>query len=257
MNATKPARELDLATRWYRRLINLYPSTFRTRHSEEMLHFFEVEWTRAVAHGREARWRFGRSLAWDLLRTLPKELFLAAPIMWLLSAVGVALSLTLAFFDPACGSCELVFLAFVVLLRLTSRFFGLVLIVLLGAPFGLGVARLIESVHAHNSGSGTGIGAIAVIYSAACGFNLSVVLFPAGAKLRDFFRAKRCACMLVFCATAVGLVLGRIPFGTIMGALASVWTICVFVRALYLRVWRGTRFPALEGPLFTRRPLNW
>jgi hypothetical protein len=254
MSATEPIRDFDSAARWYRRLVNLYPGPFRARHGEEMLHIFEVEWVRARVQGRKARWRYGRSVVWDLLRTLPKELFLAAPIMWLLSVVLFSLALTL---DPASGCCALVFLAFIVMLNLTSGPVSSGLLALSSGPIGFCIARLLEFAHAYEPMRGRiDLDLVALISSACYGWNLSLLLSPV-AKMRAIFRAKRGVYMLVFFAISAGFILGGTPWKCVMRALPSVCLLCAFGRALYLKVWRGARFPALEGPLFVRRPLDW
>ncbi len=63
---------------WYRRLVNLYPAAFRERHAEEMVRNFDKDWKRLGERGPAAQRRYAQHVAWDALRSLPREYWAAA-----------------------------------------------------------------------------------------------------------------------------------------------------------------------------------
>jgi hypothetical protein len=103
MNPHSASLPRTRASRGYRLLLQLYPAAFRRRYEEEMLELFEQGWSRAQTGGAEGRARLGLRLAWDLVRTVPKEraAALAQPAG---SAPLVLGAFLVSFFLPAYGT---------------------------------------------------------------------------------------------------------------------------------------------------------
>jgi len=261
MNFSGPTDQALGARLWYRRLVACYPAAFREHHGEEMIRMFDEDWSHACAQGVADRRRYAMHVAWDALRTLPKELYSAAPRLWTGFLVAAATLKFLSFWDPRIGCCVLIFCSFYwVMLRFVLRLStGLkLLLASLWAPIGYGWARFMGYAGVWAMGSYGHLNRQVVF-----GFALGLFLY-ANHLLRRKKQSKAfvgggngVAILLGLSAMAVGMGFGRAGWQNNL-----VWFSCAYVHLvilgglkLYFKVWRGVLISDIEGvPFLAPKP---
>jgi hypothetical protein len=250
------------ARRWYGRLVNLYPGTFRERYAAEMLRVFEESWRRISDRGASARRRFWFHVIRDLIRTLPGEWLAAIPLPTKVSllAIGIAVSISVINHQWLTIALWLFFCAFGIVcnaLIYSSRLRILSSLLLAGALGWAGfwiTTLLAKSIHGSHDHGPNGADHLSVLVAMLVIFFCKEILMarsPPGwdttQHIRPPPRANFTSQFVLSSLCCVGILLAQLKINSSDSAIAGSQTVlagfllmsCVNIAGQFSVIWRS------------------